>query len=113
MYQCSASVIASVSRNNPSFGQTCEQPHTCEVCDEPIPANRLAAVPEAILCVRCQSRRDRDEQYLCGGETVDGLDSLVERRRIPRTEAILITSFPEADMPRTHSRNRNVRRPAA
>lgn len=29
----------------------------CEECDLPIPAKRLAAIPEAALCVRCTERR--------------------------------------------------------
>jgi phage/conjugal plasmid C-4 type zinc finger TraR family protein len=31
----------------------------CEACDQPIPAERLAIVPGATRCVRCQTLRDR------------------------------------------------------
>jgi phage/conjugal plasmid C-4 type zinc finger TraR family protein len=30
----------------------------CEECDEPIPAPRLKAVPNAACCIQCQSERD-------------------------------------------------------
>ena len=33
---------------------------TCEDCDEEIPERRLLAVPEARLCTRCQSIRERE-----------------------------------------------------
>ena len=29
----------------------------CDLCGEPIPAERLEAIPSAVLCVRCASRR--------------------------------------------------------
>lgn len=32
---------------------------TCEDCDELIPVRRLLAVPEATVCARCQSVRER------------------------------------------------------
>ena len=32
----------------------------CEDCDEEIPMKRLLAVPEARLCTRCQTIRERD-----------------------------------------------------
>ncbi len=31
----------------------------CEDCDQPIPAERLEAIPWATLCVSCQSRREQ------------------------------------------------------
>lgn len=31
---------------------------TCQDCDEPIPAKRLAAKPDALYCVVCQQAHD-------------------------------------------------------
>jgi DnaK suppressor protein len=35
----------------------------CLGCEEPISAKRLAAVPWAALCIRCQERRDREREF--------------------------------------------------
>lgn len=39
----------------------------CEDCDEPIPDKRLLAVPEATLCARCQSIRERERARVRAG----------------------------------------------
>ncbi len=39
----------------------------CEDCDEPIPDKRLFAVPEATLCARCQSIRERERARVRAG----------------------------------------------
>lgn len=31
----------------------------CRVCDEPIPFRRLEARPHSLMCIRCQSERER------------------------------------------------------
>jgi hypothetical protein len=40
---------------------------TCEVCSRPIPAERLAAVPDTMVCAGCQQSIER-------GETVDEVE---------------------------------------
>lgn len=34
-------------------------PRECEVCGVPIPPERIAAVPNAVCCIECQTRRER------------------------------------------------------
>jgi DnaK suppressor protein len=34
----------------------------CETCDEPIPARRLELMPWVSSCVRCQEKREQDQQ---------------------------------------------------
>jgi len=38
-----------------------EPPRACAVCRAPIPAERLAALPQATRCARCQNADDRGE----------------------------------------------------
>jgi DnaK suppressor protein len=35
----------------------------CEVCEEPIPAKRLDALPWARMCVKCQSAAEGEDHY--------------------------------------------------
>ena len=34
----------------------------CEICEEPIHPKRLAARPEALLCIKCKEEPEREEQ---------------------------------------------------
>lgn len=47
----------------------------CSECDEPISAKRLAAVPDATMCVRCQ----RDNDVLVSADSRAVRNALVER----------------------------------
>ncbi|ANF58876.1 DksA/TraR family C4-type zinc finger protein [Halotalea alkalilenta] len=38
----------------------------CEECDEPIPQARREAVPGVRLCIECQAKWDRRQQYDSG-----------------------------------------------
>ena len=38
----------------------------CESCNEPIPAKRLTAKPDATRCVVCQAARDLDPREVFG-----------------------------------------------
>lgn len=42
----------------------------CSVCDEPIPAKRLAARPEATRCIACQTVRDLTPYEALGNKIV-------------------------------------------
>jgi RNA polymerase-binding transcription factor DksA len=37
-------------------------PRLCEECDQPIPQKRLAAVPDARLCVQCAAQHEMPVQ---------------------------------------------------
>ena len=53
-----ASINAALTRlNQGNYGK-------CEDCAEAIPVKRLLAVPEATLCARCQSVRERERARL-------------------------------------------------
>ena len=42
---------------------------TCQQCDEEIPAKRLAVVPWAFFCLRCQEALDGDPEQTASRET--------------------------------------------
>ena len=59
----------------------------CATCDKPISAARLAAVPEAVLCCRCQAEEDAQKSMPHTPEwVVKAMRYATQESRIKRTQ---------------------------
>lgn len=47
--------------DRPSDGEDWPEARLCAGCQRPIPAERLEALPKAVLCAPCQARQERGE----------------------------------------------------